>query len=86
LVQHWNLVQRHVRKLLHPKLAPQRSSGLLSLADVKTYLDEIARGGHPTRLIGFTGGEPFMNPAFPTILEETLSRGEDAERGTVRMH
>jgi uncharacterized Fe-S cluster-containing radical SAM superfamily protein len=47
----------------------------LSLADVETYLDEIARGGHPTRLIGFTGGEPFMNPAFPAILEETLSRG-----------
>jgi hypothetical protein len=47
----------------------------LSLAEVRTYLDEIERNAHPTRLIGFTGGEPFMNPAFPAILEETLSRG-----------
>ena len=27
------------------------------------------------RLIGFTGGEPFMNPRFPLILDETLRRG-----------
>ena len=47
----------------------------LSLTDVNTYLDEIARDDDPTRLIGFTGGEPFMNRAFPDILEETLSRG-----------
>ncbi len=47
----------------------------LSLDDVRGYLDEIARDGLPTRLIGFTGGEPFMNAAFPTILEETLARG-----------
>jgi hypothetical protein len=47
----------------------------LILADVKTYLDEIERDWLPTRLIGFTGGEPFMNPYFPAILEETLSRG-----------
>src|SRR5262252_5942701 len=47
----------------------------LSLADVETYLDEIRCDGHPTRLIGFTGGEPFMNWAFPAILEATLSRG-----------
>ena len=47
----------------------------LSLTDVRTYLDEIKRDAHPTRLIGFTGGEPFMNRAFPDILEETLSRG-----------
>jgi uncharacterized Fe-S cluster-containing radical SAM superfamily protein len=47
----------------------------LSLADVRGYLDEIERDRLPTRLIGFTGGEPFMNAAFPAILEETLSRG-----------
>jgi uncharacterized Fe-S cluster-containing radical SAM superfamily protein len=47
----------------------------LSLADVETYLDEIERDGLPTRLIGFTGGEPFMNPHFAAMLEETLSRG-----------
>ena len=29
----------------------------------------------PVSLIGFTGGEPFMNPGFIAILEETLGRG-----------
>jgi hypothetical protein len=47
----------------------------LSLAEVRTYLDEIERDAHPTRLIGFTGGEPFMNRTFPAMLEEALSRG-----------
>jgi len=47
----------------------------LSLEDVRSYLDEIERNRLPTRLIGFTGGEPFMNRSFPAILEETLSRG-----------
>ena len=47
----------------------------LSPGDVRGYLDEIARDRLPTRLIGFTGGEPFMNASFPAILEETLSRG-----------
>lgn len=50
----------------------------LSLADVVAYLDEIATDGLPTRLIGFTGGEPFMNPALPDMLEAVLSRGFDA--------
>jgi uncharacterized Fe-S cluster-containing radical SAM superfamily protein len=47
----------------------------LPLADVRSYLDEIERDRLPTRLIGFTGGEPFMNADLPAILEETLSRG-----------
>ena len=47
----------------------------LSLEDVRVYLDEIERNGLPTRLIGFTGGEPFMNESFPAILQETLARG-----------
>lgn len=50
----------------------------LSLADVRLYLDEIARDRLPTTLIGFTGGEPFMNKAMIAILEETLSRGFEA--------
>ncbi|MBO0711805.1 MAG: radical SAM protein, partial [Acetobacteraceae bacterium] len=49
----------------------------LSLADVLAYLDEIATAGFPTRLIGFTGGEPFMNRAFPAMLDAALSRGFD---------
>ena len=38
------------------------------------YLDEIERDGWGTEEIGFTGGEPFMNPDFFDMLEDCLSR------------
>ena len=44
-------------------------------AEVATYLDEIERDRLGTDLIGFTGGEPFMNPEIIPILDETLWRG-----------
>lgn len=47
----------------------------LSAAEVASYLDEIERDRHGTRLIGFTGGEPFMNPELPAMLDDALSRG-----------
>lgn len=47
----------------------------LSAAEVCDYLDEIERDGHATRVIGFTGGEPFMNRDLPAMLEDVLSRG-----------
>jgi len=47
----------------------------LSLAEVTAYLDEIASSAIPTREIGLTGGEPFMNPDIIAILELSLSRG-----------
>jgi MoaA/NifB/PqqE/SkfB family radical SAM enzyme len=47
----------------------------LTAAEVAAYLDEIERDGHTTRLIGFTGGEPFMNPELPAMLDDVLSRG-----------
>jgi len=47
----------------------------LTLGDLTPYLDEIARDGLPTREIGFTGGEPFMNPHIIALLEECLARG-----------
>ncbi len=50
----------------------------LSIADVDTYLDEIARDRLPTKLIGFTGGEPFMNPDIIAMLHSVLARGLDA--------
>lgn len=43
--------------------------------EVQAYLNEIAREGLPTRLIGFTGGEPFMNPDIIGMLEDVLRRG-----------
>jgi uncharacterized Fe-S cluster-containing radical SAM superfamily protein len=45
----------------------------LSAAEVAAYLDEAQALG--VREIGFTGGEPFMNPAFVEMLEESLGRG-----------
>ena len=47
----------------------------LTAAEVREYLDEIAAGGFSTSLIGFTGGEPFMNPELTLMLEDGLSRG-----------
>jgi uncharacterized Fe-S cluster-containing radical SAM superfamily protein len=47
----------------------------LSLADVTTYLDEVRSECLPVRMIGFTGGEPFMNRDMIAILTETLGRG-----------
>jgi len=47
----------------------------LTAAEVAGYLDEIAHAGHATKLIGFTGGEPFMNPDLPAMLDDVLSRG-----------
>ncbi|MEQ1716192.1 MAG: radical SAM protein, partial [Hyphomicrobium sp.] len=43
--------------------------------EVAAYLDEIATLRLGTREIGFTGGEPFMNPQILPMIERTLSRG-----------
>ena len=50
----------------------------LTRDEVRSYLDEIARDALPTKLIGFTGGEPFMNPDIIGMLDDVLSRGFDA--------
>ena len=50
----------------------------LTLDDVTAVLDEISSLGLDTREIAFTGGEPFMNPHFLAILQETLARGFEA--------
>jgi len=49
----------------------------LTVAEVRGYLDEIARTRLPTREIGFTGGEPFMNRDLLAMLEDALGRGFD---------
>ena len=46
----------------------------LTAAEVAQFLDEIDAGALPTSQIGFTGGEPFMNPELPAMLEDVLSR------------
>jgi hypothetical protein len=47
----------------------------ISRAEVAAYLDEIARDGWPVGEIGFTGGEPFMNPEIIAMLDDALARG-----------
>jgi MoaA/NifB/PqqE/SkfB family radical SAM enzyme len=47
----------------------------ISAAEVRAYLDEIRERGLPVRTIGFTGGEPFMNPQIMEMLEDALGRG-----------
>jgi uncharacterized Fe-S cluster-containing radical SAM superfamily protein len=50
----------------------------LSRADVRMYLDEVAADALPTHSIGFTGGEPFMNPDIVGMLDDVLSRDLNA--------
>lgn len=47
----------------------------ISLLEVEGLLDEIDREGFGTREIGFTGGEPFLNPDMLPILAACLERG-----------
>jgi uncharacterized Fe-S cluster-containing radical SAM superfamily protein len=47
----------------------------LTAAEVGEYLDEIEADDLRTTMIGFTGGEPFMNPELPRMLDDVLSRG-----------
>ena len=47
----------------------------LSAAEVEAYLDELEERGWGVREIGFTGGEPFMNPEMIRMAEVSLERG-----------
>jgi uncharacterized Fe-S cluster-containing radical SAM superfamily protein len=47
----------------------------ITAAEVAAYLDEIARDRLGTREIGFTGGEPFMNPQLLAMAGDALARG-----------
>ncbi|HEY7246315.1 MAG TPA: radical SAM protein [Xanthobacteraceae bacterium] len=46
----------------------------LSRAEVVAFLDEIAREEWDTEEIGFTGGEPFLNPDLSAMMADCLSR------------
>ena len=50
----------------------------LTATEVAGFLDEIARERLGTTMIGFTGGEPFMNRDLRPMLEDVLGRGLDA--------
>lgn len=47
----------------------------LTASEVATFLDQIKENSLPIYEIGFTGGEPFMNPQILDMLEDVLSRG-----------
>ena len=47
----------------------------LTADEVAYYLDEIESENWETREIGFTGGEPFMNPDIIPMMEDSLRRG-----------
>jgi uncharacterized Fe-S cluster-containing radical SAM superfamily protein len=46
----------------------------ITAAEVAAYLDEAAALGLPVEEIGFTGGEPFMNPDLVPMLADVLAR------------
>ncbi len=50
----------------------------LTAGDAAAFLDEIAADRLPVRTVGFTGGEPFMNPHFMPMLADALGRGHTA--------
>ena len=49
----------------------------LTAAETARYFDEIRDQRMPTKLIGFTGGEPFMNPDLIAMMEDALVRDFD---------
>lgn len=49
----------------------------ITAAEVRDYLDQVAALGWPLREIGFTGGEPFMNPELAVMMRDALTAGYD---------
>lgn len=50
----------------------------LTAEEVTGYLDQLQERQWPVTEIGFTGGEPFMNPDIIAMLRTTLERGFEA--------
>jgi len=50
----------------------------LTVAEVAAFLDEAEALRQRPRTVGFTGGEPFMNPNIVAILRTTLARAYEA--------
>lgn len=46
----------------------------ISPAEVASFLDEASVRGEPLEQVGFTGGEPFMNPGLLAMLSDVLAR------------
>ena len=76
--QYRHALQHHLPQLLYRLEPRERPACLYQQAEVASYLDEIARDGWPVSEIGFTGGEPFMNPDIIEMLGDVLARGHRA--------
>ncbi len=50
----------------------------LTAAEAARFLDEAGRDCPALHTVGFTGGEPFMNPDMAAMLEDALGRGYTA--------
>jgi sulfatase maturation enzyme AslB (radical SAM superfamily) len=50
----------------------------ITAAEAAAYFDEVEAQGLGTREIGFTGGEPFMNPEVLAMVGDALGRGFEA--------
>jgi hypothetical protein len=46
-------------------------------AELRDYLDQLETRNWPVREIGFTGGEPFMNPEMIAMARAALERGHE---------
>ena len=49
----------------------------ITAAEVRGYLDQLQERNWPVTEIGFTGGEPFMNPQIISMARSALERGYD---------
>jgi hypothetical protein len=49
----------------------------ITAAEARRFFEEIAGARLPVGEIGFTGGEPFMNPDIIAMAEDALARGHD---------
>lgn len=49
----------------------------ITASEVESYLVEIKEQNLGTKLVGLTGGEPFLNPHIIDILETTLNYGHE---------
>jgi sulfatase maturation enzyme AslB (radical SAM superfamily) len=50
----------------------------LTPGEMRAALDEARARNEPLTAVGFTGGEPFLNPYMAAMIEETLNRGLSA--------
>ena len=49
----------------------------ITAAEVERFLDEARDLRWPLEEVGFTGGEPFLNPEAPAMIEAALARGHE---------